>query len=546
MKIIDVQQGTPEWRAHRFSHRNASDAPAMMGVSPYKSRNQLLKELALGIEEEVSEFKQSLFDKGHAAEAIARSYIESQLGQDLFPVVGVSDEHPTMSASFDGLTMDSTISFECKLWNQELASCLTAPEPTLPMLYVWQLEHQALVAGSTLQKILFTVFDLDNDNGITHEYTPNPELQKHLLAGWQQFEVDLANYKHEDVPVKPIAKKVEALPALRIEVTGKVAASNFADFSKIVTQYIGDINTDLQTDENFADAESDVKWCAEVESKISFVKEQVLGQTTDIDALFRAMDDISESARQKRLSLEKLVTKQKEKIRADIIAKANADYRQYIDDCNKSLGRVTLPLIPAKFAEVIKGKRTVSSLRDAIDAELARVKIEASRQQMAIIENLRAFDDITAGENLAHLFRDLQLLIMQPAEAFGSIVKTRVTEERTRIENQRIKAAEEERQRLEAERIAAERRQAEQAKAPPASAPIISGDVFAGSEVVTPQKAVETVSVVSGAKTSMRLPSRPSDHELIGVLALHYRVHESKVVEWLLQVDLSNPALCAA
>lgn len=31
---------------------------------------------------------------------------------------------------------------------------------------------------------------------------------------------------------------------------------------------------------------------------------------------------------------------------------------------------------------------------------------------------------------------------------------------------------------------------------------------------------------------------RPTDAEIIGVLALHYRVHESKVIEWLLDVDL--------
>ena len=32
--------------------------------------------------------------------------------------------------------------------------------------------------------------------------------------------------------------------------------------------------------------------------------------------------------------------------------------------------------------------------------------------------------------------------------------------------------------------------------------------------------------------------SRPTDGEIIGVLALHYRVHESEVVEWLLDMDL--------
>ncbi|MNL21781.1 hypothetical protein D3C87_1430860 [compost metagenome] len=33
-------------------------------------------------------------------------------------------------------------------------------------------------------------------------------------------------------------------------------------------------------------------------------------------------------------------------------------------------------------------------------------------------------------------------------------------------------------------------------------------------------------------------PTRPTDDALIGALALHYRVHESTVIQWLLEIDL--------
>ena len=42
MKIIDVTQGTPEWHAVRAEYFTASEAPAMMGVSKYQSRSDLL------------------------------------------------------------------------------------------------------------------------------------------------------------------------------------------------------------------------------------------------------------------------------------------------------------------------------------------------------------------------------------------------------------------------------------------------------------------------------------------------------------------------
>ncbi|RFC01644.1 endonuclease, partial [Klebsiella michiganensis] len=70
MNIVNVVQGTPKWMAHRTNFFNASDAPAMMGISPYKTRSDLLKELASGIRPEVSEIQHDLFNEGHRCEAL--------------------------------------------------------------------------------------------------------------------------------------------------------------------------------------------------------------------------------------------------------------------------------------------------------------------------------------------------------------------------------------------------------------------------------------------------------------------------------------------
>ncbi len=89
MKTIDLIQGGPEWHAHRAQHWNASDAPAMLGVSPYKSRAELLRERATGIGQEFDAATQRRFDDGHRFEALARSLAEQIIGDELFPVTGV-------------------------------------------------------------------------------------------------------------------------------------------------------------------------------------------------------------------------------------------------------------------------------------------------------------------------------------------------------------------------------------------------------------------------------------------------------------------------
>lgn len=48
----------------------------------------------------------------------------------------------------------------------------------------------------------------------------------------------------------------------------------------------------------------------------------------------------------------------------------------------------------------------------------------------------------------------------------------------------------------------------------------------------------EDITIDSAPTTAKREPRRPGDDELIATLALHYRVHELKVIEWLLDMDL--------
>lgn len=85
MKIINCAQGSPEWLAHRRNVRNASDAPAMMGASPYVTRAELIHRRATGVEREIDASTQAVFDRGHAVEPALRALAESIINEDLYP-----------------------------------------------------------------------------------------------------------------------------------------------------------------------------------------------------------------------------------------------------------------------------------------------------------------------------------------------------------------------------------------------------------------------------------------------------------------------------
>jgi predicted phage-related endonuclease len=466
MKIINVTQGTPAWHAHRATHFNASDAPAMMGCG-HKTRSELLLELHTSIARDVSDYVQEkVYDPGHTFERLARPLAEDIIGEQLYPLTGTNVINGLkLSASFDGITLLNDVVFEHKRLNAELRAVFAdidtiTPEyrnaasagRLLPLMYRVQMEHQAMV--SDCNNILFMASEWDDDGKLIEErhcdYRPSPKLRAQIVAGWAQLAEDLRTYVPPPAPQPtPTGKAPDTLPALRIEVTGAVTASNLAEFKNTALAAIRSVNRELETDQDFADAEASVKWCTEVESRLAAGKEHALSQTASIDALFKAIDDISAEARTVRLSLEKLVKARKEQIRTELVHQAEVFRKAHLAALVRRLGLPSMPDVPADFAGAIKNKRSLDSLRDALDTELARVKIAANELADHITLNLRT---IQAAE-LDHLFPDLQALTLKQPDDLAAVISLRVANYRRDQENARQQAlrADEERKTREAQ-----------------------------------------------------------------------------------------------
>jgi len=421
LKIHSVIQGSEAWHALRANYFTASEAPAMMGASKQMKRTELLHAKKTGLDRDVSWWVQKyLFDKGHEAEAMARPILEARIGEDLFPVVGTEGD---LLASLDGCTMLGETLFEHKMWNEQLAADVLAG--TLDPHYYWQLEQQLLVSGA--EKVIFVCSDGTEDNFVSMEYTPVPGRAATLVAGWKQFQADLLDFTPAEVLPETVGKTPESLPALRIEVTGMVTASNLEQFKAHSLAVFDAINTNLETDQHFADAEKTVKWCGDVEERLAAAKQHALSQTESIDALFRTIDEISVEARTKRLMLDKLVKARKVSIREDIVMSAAKALQTHIDQINTSLGgKARMPTVPADFAGAIKGKKSISSLRDAADSELARAKIAASQIGDSIRANLASLVELAA--DYVFLFNDVQQLVLKANDDLVALIKVRISE----------------------------------------------------------------------------------------------------------------------
>jgi len=481
MKIHNVTQGSSEWHSLRAGHFTASEAPAMMGASKYQTRTELLAAKKSGIAPEVTSSQQFIFDKGHAAEAGARPIAEEQIGEELYPIVCTEGN---LLASLDGATMLGDTIFEHKLWNESLAAQVRAGD--LEPHYYWQLEQQLLVSGA--EKAIFVCSDGTRENFVSMEYRPVPGRAEQLLAGWKQFEQDLAEFVPAESAPMGIGKAPDELPALRIELTGMVTGSNLKAFEESALAVIGAVKTSLTTDQDFADAKKAVKWCGDVEAAVAAAKKQALSQTQSIDELFRSLDRISANARETRLKVDKLVKAQELSIKIEIKQAGETALAEHIATINKRLGSVQLPPIAADFAGVMKGKSKLDNMRDAIATELARAKIEANAIAEVIEVNLATLRELA--DNHRFLFGDRQQLVLKANDDLIAVIKSRITEHDA--EQAKKLVAQREQIRLEEqEKLQREADEAARHAATAAPAPLHTQAVELAAELVQVAKSID-------------------------------------------------------
>jgi putative phage-type endonuclease len=464
----DFAQGSPEWLVHRAQHFNASDAPAMMGCSPYQTRTELLARMKTGITADVDAATQRRFDDGHRFEALARPLAEKIIGEDLYPVTGSQDE---LSASFDGLTLDGMTAFEHKTLNEALRYTPwdEGNGYHLPLHYQVQMEQQLMVSGA--DRVLFMATRWDGETLAEQRhcwYASDAALRAKIVAGWSQFAKDLIAYTPTEAAApKPTGKAPEALPALHIVINGGVSASNLDEFKETALGAIRSVNRELTTDSHFADAEKAVKWCSDIEDRIKAAKDHALSQTASIDALFRTMDEISAEARRVRLDLDKLVKARKESMKAEIVASGVSALAKHIRELNAAMPADYMPTVPADFGGAIKGLRTIDSITNAVDTELARAKIHAGEVANRIHTNVGQIN----AANAPTLFPDMAPLVLKAPDDLAAIISQRLAAEQARreAETARIRAEEQARAdaaaKAEADRLERERAHAAQVEA---------------------------------------------------------------------------------
>ena len=177
--IVRIEQGSPQWQEHRRKHRNASETPAVLGVSPWQTPYQLWM---LRTGKALPPPPTPAMTHGSRTEAIARVAYERQTGLVLQPLVLVDGEY---SASLDGATLDGELVLEIKCPFKGRASALwvAAERGEIPEHYRWQLQHQLMVSRARRAHL----FVYTEEQSLLLECEPVNDDWPTIQAGWDEF-----------------------------------------------------------------------------------------------------------------------------------------------------------------------------------------------------------------------------------------------------------------------------------------------------------------------------------------------------------------------
>lgn len=110
-RLVKLEQNTPEWHDWRAGGFGGSEVPALLGISPYTTREKVIAAKVTGDQGSESNWAMR---RGHQLEPAARAAFEDATGITVRPVCVERTDKPHIRASLDGLDLDGIpAEFKC-------------------------------------------------------------------------------------------------------------------------------------------------------------------------------------------------------------------------------------------------------------------------------------------------------------------------------------------------------------------------------------------------------------------------------------------------
>ncbi len=185
LSLSKMEQRTQSWEQWRQQGIGSSDAPIIMGVSPWNTPFGLW-EIKTGRGRKTE--SNWAMERGNELEPKARNYYQLYCDIDMPPVLAEHKEFPFLRASLDGFNSGAKKVLEIKCPGKE--DHQRALNKEIPEKYIWQLVHQLMVADADVADYL----SFDGERGVILPFHRDLKLEKNLMEAefrfWEQVQKD--------------------------------------------------------------------------------------------------------------------------------------------------------------------------------------------------------------------------------------------------------------------------------------------------------------------------------------------------------------------
>lgn len=178
MKIINVEQGSPEWLAWRKTVITATDCPAILGSSPWSTTYKCWQRKLGLVDEQPSN---EAMKRGKRLEPEARAQFIERYNIHMTPCVVESAQFDFLGASLDGLSDCRKYILEIKCGGSKLHD--QAIMGIIPDYYLDQIQHQLFVTGA--EKAFY--YSYNGKEGVCIEVLPDAIFLNRFLSKAREF-----------------------------------------------------------------------------------------------------------------------------------------------------------------------------------------------------------------------------------------------------------------------------------------------------------------------------------------------------------------------
>jgi putative phage-type endonuclease len=178
MKVINLEQGSPEWLAWRRTVITSTDCSCILGNNPWTTAYKCWQRKLGLIEEQASN---DAMERGKRLEPAARAQFIERYDLIMEPQVVESSEFDFLGASLDGICISGRFILEIKCGGYKLHEMASRGE--IPQYFQDQMQHQLLVTGA--EKCYY--YSFNGVDGICIEVLPDPDFKGKLLPKAREF-----------------------------------------------------------------------------------------------------------------------------------------------------------------------------------------------------------------------------------------------------------------------------------------------------------------------------------------------------------------------